>query len=84
MKQNAIIISTLGLHVVFLNRLNSTKEDTVTEMIRDKGLNVKDPLKLTHKTLIKMMEKVVKIYQLNPVHYSDVFEARIRTAYTIW
>ena len=60
----------------FLNQLCTTKEDTVTEMVRDKGLNVKDPSKLTHKTLIKMTEKVVKRYQLNPEDYPDVFEAK--------
>ena len=52
------------------------KEDTVSEMVSNLGLTVKDPSKLVHKTITKMAEKVVKRYELNPDDFPDVFDAK--------
>ena len=53
----------------FLNSLCALEEDTVEEMVCGLGMMIKDPSKLRHKTLIKMAEKVVKKYELNPGNY---------------
>jgi hypothetical protein len=53
-------------YAAFLDSLCAMKEDTVAEMVSNLGLSVKDPLKLVHKTITKMAEKVVKKYKLNP------------------
>ena len=52
------------------------KEDTVSEMVSNLGLTVKDPSKLVHKTITKMAEEVVKRYELNPDDFPDVFDAK--------
>ena len=60
----------------FLDSLCAMKEDTVAEMVSNQGFNVKDQSKLQHKTLIKMAEKVVKRYELDPDDYPNVFDAK--------
>ena len=63
-------------YAAFLDSLCALKEDTVVEMVRNEWLSVKDPSKLQHKTLIKMAEKVVKRYELNPDDYPSVFDGK--------
>lgn len=60
----------------FLDWLCGMKEDTVEDMVGNLGLAIKDPSKLQHKTIIKMAEKVVKKYELNPDDYPGVFDAK--------
>ena len=60
----------------FLDWLCSMQEDSVADMVSDLGLEVKDPSKLQHKTLIKMAEKAVKKYELNPDDFPAVFDAK--------
>ena len=63
-------------YVSFLNNLVGQEEYTFGETVIIQGLMVKDPLKLQHKTLIKMAEKVVKKYNLNLDDYPAIFTAK--------
>jgi len=63
-------------YIDLLNDICKMKENEIEEMLSDLGLKIKDPSKIHHKTIIKIAEKAVKRYNLNPESYPDIFNAK--------
>lgn len=63
-------------YVGFLDNLCSMEPTDIENMVMEQDLVCKDPSKLKYKTIIKIAEKAVKRYALNPDDFPNIFGAK--------